>query len=134
MLVLLGVSAVLLLGVGKGETAARGGGLFALAAVGGVLATRSLGRRLVGVVTVLVGVLVVVAGEAWSVVTGGVLLVLAGAGTAWRATRWPSMSGRYDAGARAAAAAGANPTRRSHDLWDALDRGEDPTGEDEVPR
>ena len=99
-----------------------------------MLATRSLGRRLVGVVTVLVGVLVVLTGEAWSVVTGGVLLVLAGAGTAWRATRWPSMSGRYDAGAPAAAAAGASPTHRSPDLWDALDRGEDPTGEDEVPR
>jgi hypothetical protein len=128
------VSAVLLLGLGHGVTAARGGGLFALAAVGGVLATRRFGRRLVGVVTVLVGVLVVVTGGAWSVVTGGLLLVLAGAGTAWRATRWPSMSGRYDAGAAAASAAGVDPARRSHDLWDALDRGEDPTRQDEVPR
>ncbi len=130
----LGVSAGLLLAVGHGEAAARGGGLFALAAVGGVVATRGLGRRLVGVVTALVGVLVVATGEAWSVATGGTLLVLAGAATAWRATRWPSLSGRYDAGAGGTARAGSNPARRSHDLWDALDRGEDPTREDEVPR
>lgn len=55
---------------------------------------------------------------------GGALLALAGAATGLRGARWPGMSGRYDAaGARPRAVA----TGSAH-LWDALDRGDDPTG------
>ena len=129
VLALLVVAAVTLLAAGHGEPVARGGGLFALAAIGGILATRNLGRRLVGVVTALIGGVTIAAASSWSVTIGGMLLGVAGVVTTWRAARWPSMSARYDAPASTAA----NPTRRSHDLWDALDKGEDPTkGDDDV--
>jgi uncharacterized membrane protein (TIGR02234 family) len=52
---------------------------------------------------------------------GGIVLAAAGVLAAWRGTRWPGMSGRYD---RAPAQArGGDPAA----AWDALDRGADPT-------
>lgn len=56
---------------------------------------------------------------------GGALLAVGGALAAWRGRRWPGMSGRYDAPARAADRVAAVPT--SVELWDAMDRGQDPT-------
>ena len=61
----------------------------------------------------------------WVCVAGGLVLVLAGLLTAVRGPRWAALSRRYDAPA-ARSEAPADPTERS--LWEALDRGEDPTG------
>ncbi|MFF4649060.1 TIGR02234 family membrane protein [Streptomyces sp. NPDC001380] len=61
----------------------------------------------------------------WLAVAGGVLLCAAGLLTLLRGRDWPSMSSRYDAPAGRARA----PRREATpaDLWNALDRGEDPT-------
>jgi uncharacterized membrane protein (TIGR02234 family) len=65
-------------------------------------------------------------------VAGGVLVVLAGAAAIARGGAWPGMSSRYENAAPAVGrtahdhrAAGTGSTAK--DLWDALDRGEDPT-------
>lgn len=57
---------------------------------------------------------------------GGVLVVLAGACALVRGATWPGMSSRYESAAAKAAKPAAD-TGSSKDLWDALDRGEDPT-------
>lgn len=57
---------------------------------------------------------------------GGVLVALAGAATVVRGAAWPGMSSRYE-NAAAKGAARAADTGSAKDLWDALDRGEDPT-------
>ena len=70
--------------------------------------------------------------------SGGLALLAGGLAAALRGRRWPGMSARYEtpAGAatttgRAAAPPAATPERpvqqRSAAMWDALDRGEDPT-------
>jgi uncharacterized membrane protein (TIGR02234 family) len=70
---------------------------------------------------------------AWPLLTaaGAVLLTVAGAWTALRGSRWAALSGRYDAaGARPSAvpaAATRQPEPTTAGLWDALDRGDDPT-------
>jgi uncharacterized membrane protein (TIGR02234 family) len=70
-------------------------------------------------------------------VAGGLLLLAAGLLALRHGPSWPAMSSRYDrAGAarpdRARAAASRRPAPvdpdRAEDLWNALDRGEDPTG------
>jgi uncharacterized membrane protein (TIGR02234 family) len=132
-------------------------GLVGLAALVGLVATRGRGRLALGVVLALSGAAVVVAAAphlvapspaaaerlltgplpgrdlarpaqahavpAWPALAsvGGLLLAAAGLGTAVRGSRWPAMSGRYDAPAARAAA----PTTAG--IWDALDRGDDPT-------
>lgn len=126
-------------------------GLLGLAAVAGLVATRSWGRLAAGAVLVAAGAAAAVAsataagpesaraaadlpgaavavgttGWQWAAVLGGVLLALAGTATALRGRRWPAMGARYDA-----------PARRQRPVqdpaataWDALDRGEDPTAE-----
>ena len=66
-------------------------------------------------------------------VAGGLLLAAAGALVALRGRRWAALSQRYDAPAvraeSAAEGAGAVPDgpKAERALWDALDRGEDPT-------
>ncbi|MFF4338697.1 TIGR02234 family membrane protein [Kitasatospora sp. NPDC001540] len=60
----------------------------------------------------------------WVALAGGVLLVAAGALTAWFGRRWPVMGARYEAPTRKAPVRADSPA----DLWKALDRGEDPTG------
>lgn len=124
-------------------------GLLGLAAVAGVVATRSWGRLAAGAVLLAAGVAAAVAcatvvgaqaaraaadlpgshaavttsGWQWGAVAGGVLLALAGAMTAVRGRRWPSMGARYEAGA-----ARSTPARDPEAVaWEALDRGEDPT-------
>src|SRR5215207_11474089 len=58
---------------------------------------------------------------------GGVLLAAGGLGILLRGRRWPTMSARYERRA-AARAAGTGPTAAPETpLWDALDRGHDPT-------
>ena len=60
-------------------------------------------------------------------VLGGVLVALAGVCALVRGATWPGMSSRYENAASKQAAARAADTGSSKDLWDALDRGEDPT-------
>lgn len=60
-------------------------------------------------------------------VLGGVLVALAGVSALVRGATWPGMSSRYENAAAGPAAARAADTGSSKDLWDALDRGEDPT-------
>ncbi|NUR30730.1 MAG: Trp biosynthesis-associated membrane protein [Catenulispora sp.] len=58
-------------------------------------------------------------------VVGGVLVTLAGAAAIVRGATWPGMSSRYENATPKAASP--VDTGSSKDLWDALDRGEDPT-------
>jgi uncharacterized membrane protein (TIGR02234 family) len=66
----------------------------------------------------------------WLSAGGGLLLLFAGLVALRYGHRWPGMSGRYDRGEPSAAArrrsSPADPGR-PEDLWNALDRGEDPT-------
>lgn len=83
----------------------------------------------------------------YAAVLGAVLIGGAGVVALWRGRHWPGMSSRYEAPAaggarpggaervataRSEAPAGeptpADATAASRELWDALDRGEDPTG------
>ena len=126
-------------------------GLVGLAGVVALAATRRTGRILVGLVLLATGGGVVAAvlsayrttvaeelpgqpGDAvaqltvWSPVTavGGVLLLAAGALNVARGRSWAALGQRYEARPVAPPAAAAQqPTERS--LWEALDRGEDPT-------
>lgn len=59
---------------------------------------------------------------------GGVVVAAAGAVTLLRGRDWPGMSTRYEKAARAEAVA-RTEAASPKGLWDALDRGEDPTGE-----
>ncbi|MFG2191098.1 TIGR02234 family membrane protein [Streptomyces sp. NPDC048639] len=67
----------------------------------------------------------------WVSAAGGALLLLAGLLALRYGRHWPAMSGRYERGGRPAPGG----TRRAPDpdrpeeIWKALDRGEDPTGE-----
>lgn len=131
-------------------------GLVALAGVTTVLATRGAGRLATGVLLMLAGAGVIVASvqvrlhlhdavrpaaerisgvpgataqqvraTAWPAVTvvGGVLVSAAGVLTAVRGGNWPALSARYDAPGGGSPAAPAEPEA----IWEALDRGEDPT-------
>ncbi len=94
-----------------------------------VAVTRTVGRRLAGVVVVLCALatayVTVTATGGWSgwralVLVGAVLGVLSGALAAWRGSSWVGMSRRYDAPSQP------RPVHES-DPWRALDRGDDPT-------
>ncbi|MYS86982.1 TIGR02234 family membrane protein [Embleya scabrispora] len=123
-----------------------------------VLATRTIGRSVIGALVTLAGIGVTVlavrgasdtsavnseaAGKAavegvravdvshtiwpWFAFVGGVLIVLAGLLVVLRGRRWPGMSNRYDAPAGKPVAAKRGSATNA-DLWNALDRGEDPT-------
>ncbi|GAA2847161.1 hypothetical protein GCM10010517_04100 [Streptosporangium fragile] len=78
---------------------------------------------------------------AWPVVSsaGGLLLVAGGVVAALRGARWPGMSDRYDRSGTgaggAASSSGASGALGERALWDALDRGTDPTaGPDDEDR
>jgi hypothetical protein len=110
-------------------------GYVALVSVLALVATRSWGRLLVGLVVLGsgAGIVVVVAdalanrpltapGWAWLALLGGAVLALAGLLTVVRGRGWPGLGRDYDA-----------PSKRSagpvtdKSVWDALDRGDDPT-------
>jgi uncharacterized membrane protein (TIGR02234 family) len=123
--------------------------LLGLAAAAAVPATRRLGRVVVGVLVLAAGVgIIAVVGRAladpdaamrragpfvdvhvtsgvhlggwpYVAIVGAVLLVLAGLLVVVRGRHWTSMSARYDAPVARPAGEGS--------LWEALDRGEDPT-------
>ncbi|HLZ38818.1 MAG TPA: Trp biosynthesis-associated membrane protein [Mycobacteriales bacterium] len=123
-------------------------GLLGLAAVTALWATRGGLRRALGAAVLVGGLAVAVtvarsaaaedatilarasapgAGQVtvtrtgWPVagVAGGLLIATAGALTVVRGGRWPGLGSRHERVPRAA--------DRDRDLWDALDRGEDPT-------
>jgi hypothetical protein len=109
-----------------------GGGLalVALAGFAGAVAVGGWGKRLVGALVVLAGLL---AGGAtvsadgtgpgrWIALLGAVLLVAAGALVVRLTARLPTLGARY----RSAAPRGASGDR-DKDMWDGLSRGQDPT-------
>jgi Tryptophan-associated transmembrane protein (Trp_oprn_chp) len=113
--------------------------LVALACAGALLATRSAARLAVGAVMALAGVGVAIEAVRLAVSTAGVraiwpalcvvgaLLVLASAGLTLRAGRaWPAMGTRYERAGRVDATA----DRSAAGMWDAIDRGHDPTRSD----
>lgn len=131
-------------------------GLVALAGVVAIPASRRWGRPVVGVVLLLAGAGTVAAallgdlpgaaltsdvvreaggaqGEsaqltAWPALCalGGALVAAAGLLVAIRGRRWASLGRRYEPPAARADA----PAPAERDLWEALDRGEDPTAAD----
>jgi hypothetical protein len=68
------------------------------------------------------GALTVIGG--WPVLTaaGGLAVAAVGALTIARGGRWPAMGARYERPAQRG-----QPAARPEQLWEALDRGEDPT-------
>lgn len=112
-------------------------GWVALAGAGATVAARGWLRRLLAVMLAGAGATTAV-GAGWAVTTadaawgwpvatavGGLLVAGAAAVCAVRGAGWPGLGARYerrDGSGSAKAAAG-----RPDQLWDALDRGEDPT-------
>lgn len=106
--------------------AGTGLALLALASVPAVFAVPPTARPWLGGALVAIGAAAAALGDlgpdglAWSAVAtlsaGGVLIAVGG-------RRWPALSGRYDSTASGGPAPAADPTQ----LWQALDRGQDPT-------
>jgi hypothetical protein len=110
--------------------------LAALAGAGAILATRGALRTVVGFALMLAGFgmagsslyAVVEGAPIWSpaaAALGGLLVVDAGVLALLRGTSWPGLGARYHR--TAAADAPVNGARTAATMWDALDRGEDPT-------
>lgn len=117
-------------------------GLLFLAGVGGVVASRGLARRIVGLLIATIAAITAVAvvlhhtsppdstlralgavrtdASAWPyvAVVGAVIGVLSGLLVATQGQRWASMGSRYESGKQPA---------RPQDQWGALDQGIDPT-------
>lgn len=98
-----------------------------VAAVVGVIATRSWGRTLVAVLlglAGLAGVIAAISSEPASIIglTGGALVAIGSVWTMMRGREWPVMGARYESTAKR------RPTALSD--WDAQDRGIDPTADD----
>jgi uncharacterized membrane protein (TIGR02234 family) len=70
----------------------------------------------------------VMTGTPWqlTVLAGALLVVAAGAATAWRGPRWPVMSARYDLPERKRTGH-VSPARDSASMWESLSAGADPT-------
>jgi LPXTG-motif cell wall-anchored protein len=108
-------------------------GAVGLAGAGALLATRGRLRTIVGGLLALAGIGIIGAvietlqhriDVGWPVLTlvAAAVVVAAGAVTMKYSDTWPEMSARYE---RPDGAAGRRPG--GTELWDALDRGEDPT-------
>ena len=131
-------------------------GLLALAGVVALLAAKRIGRALVGLILLLAGVGIAgltadvlvhprayttVAGAAlsttlapWPCALGGLLIALAGVLVVARGGRWAALSKRYESPAarREQADSAAAPDQPDQPLaeralWEALDKGDDPT-------
>jgi uncharacterized membrane protein (TIGR02234 family) len=70
----------------------------------------------------------IMTGTPWqlTVLAGALLVVAAGAATAWRGPRWPVMSARYDPPERKRTGH-VSPARDSASMWESLSAGADPT-------
>jgi hypothetical protein len=122
-------------------------GVMALAGLAALPATRGAGRMVLGAVLLIAGAAAVVGGVAhaltppagyrasgWPEVSaaGGLALAVAGMLTAGPGRRWPGLSRRHDpTGVLPGVVDEGTAGRRSGGLWEALDRGEDPTGSDQ---
>jgi uncharacterized membrane protein (TIGR02234 family) len=133
------VAAVTLRQVGRyvaGVLLLVAGGAVGATAVSVILHPRSAAAGAVGEATGQAGSSRGVASAAvtpwpWVAVFGAALLVLAGAVTVVRGRRWSGLSGRYDApvaGEQVPDPAPATTDDAAADAWDAVSRGEDPTG------
>lgn len=119
--------------------------LVGLAGAGALLATRGRSRSLVGVV-LLLSALGVLGGGAYGLATvahltviwpvlaivGGLLSGYGGWEATFRSRSWPAMGGRYERPHAPRTPAEdqpqhTGPSRSDVAMWDALDRGEDPT-------
>lgn len=111
--------------------------LVALAGAGALVATRGWPRRWLGVLLAACGAgILAVAGYALAAVdavmvdgpalaiAAGVVLGLVGVVTLRRGGRWPSLGTRYE---RPAKEPSTTVAERPVQLWDAINRGEDPT-------
>ncbi len=115
--------------------AVRALGLAALAAVAALLLLRTTARRVLGGLGVLLGVATAVvalggrpeAPNGWPfvAVAAGVVVVAAAGGVVARAGRWPARGERFERSPGSAAEPAGDGSPRA--VWDALDRGEDPT-------
>jgi hypothetical protein len=103
--------------------------LVALAGAGGLLATRGRGRQVVAAVLTLSGLEMVIAaltsgGSAalWvaTCAGAGAVLTLVGGLALLRGRRWPAMGSAYDR---------SRPRPGDGDMWEALDKRIDPTGD-----
>jgi len=119
--------------------------LVALAGAGALLATKGRSRNLVGAVLVLAGLGVLAGGVdglasvahvtvAWPVlaIVGAVFIVCGGGLAAVRSRAWPAMGSRYERPRAPRSPAEdqpqfIGPSASDVAMWDALDRGEDPT-------
>ena len=111
--------------------AANAAGWAALAGVLAVIATKSWGRSIIGVIVTVAGLVTVMASVSarpesslwWLVAAlGGILVTGSGINIAINGRSWPGLSRRYEA----AGPAGTAP-RKPLTPWEALDRGQDPT-------
>ena len=98
---------------------ARALSLVVLAGVGALVAARGGLRRLASIVVLVCAAGLMVGGTTMSVI-GGILAVIGALIALITLKAWPAMGARYE---RAPAATDLTET----DLWNALDRGEDPT-------
>jgi Tryptophan-associated transmembrane protein (Trp_oprn_chp) len=120
-----------------GPPSVRAVGVAALAAAAVLPLLRGRGRRLLGVLGLVLGgfgVAAAVAGRpaqpgAWPqlAVGAGALLTACGALVLLRAPRWPQAGARFEPPGAGSSATPGGEAARSRDAWDALDRGEDPT-------
>jgi hypothetical protein len=106
-----------------------------LAGAGALVATRGLARAILGGLLIILGAVIVTlallpfAGGAdplWPLVCAacGTVIGLAGLATSFSFAAWPVMGARYE---RSAPPPVARKPATQAELWDALDRGEDPT-------
>jgi hypothetical protein len=111
--------------------AANAAGWAALAGVLAVIATKSWGRTIIGLIVTMAGLVTVIASVSarpgsslwWlAAATGGILVMASGISIAINGRGWPGLSRRYEA----AGPAGASP-RKPLTPWEAMDRGQDPT-------
>jgi uncharacterized membrane protein (TIGR02234 family) len=77
----------------------------------------------------------IMAGAPWraAAVAGAVAIVLAGLATAWRGSRWPVMSARFQGGSGGMGPPGRGGSRGvapPDDMWESLSRDVDPTVDD----
>lgn len=114
--------------------------LVGLAGTGAVLATRGVTRRLVGLLLLLIGLALAAGGGygttlldgeshlLWpaSCALGGLVAAGGGALTALGSRDWPSLGARYE---RRRPRPVRDDRMEAAAVWDALDRGEDPTEE-----
>ncbi|WP_433208668.1 Trp biosynthesis-associated membrane protein [Dactylosporangium sp. CS-047395] len=119
----------------------------ALAGAGALFATRAVARLVVGVLLLVAGAGIVVAALAtlgddvklvWPLlcVPLGLVVLASGLVTVRVGRSWPGMGSRYERPSVASSSSSESPAaparKRDPDteLWDALDRGEDPTDDD----